>query len=54
MSRLQEQAEKWRYQCIKLKYENDKLRKQLLLAVSQNYCTICGNTLDGYKPKGGI
>ena len=29
MSRLQEQVEKWRSQCIKLKYENDELIEQL-------------------------
>lgn len=28
-----------------------KLKKKLLLSESQNYCKICGNTLDGYKPK---
>jgi len=50
MSRLQEQAEKWRHQCIKLKYDNDRLKKQLLLSESQNYCKICGKTLDGYVP----
>lgn len=26
------------------------LQAKLLLSESQNYCKICGNTLDGYKP----
>lgn len=51
MSRLQEQAKKWRCRCIKLKRENDELKEQLLLSESQNYCKLCGNTLDGYIPK---
>ena len=34
-----------------LRKENRKLKRQLTLATSQNYCKICGNTLDGYKPK---
>ncbi len=29
----------------------DRLTEQLLISESQNYCKICGNTLDGYKPK---
>jgi hypothetical protein len=27
-----------------------ELQKKLLLSESQNYCKICGNTLDGYTP----
>ena len=34
-----------------LQEEIEELKKQLRLATSQNYCKICGNTLDGYKPK---
>lgn len=29
----------------------DELQVKLLLSESQNYCKICGNILDGYKPK---
>ena len=28
----------------------DELQAKLLLAMSQNYCKICGNILDGYIP----
>lgn len=28
----------------------DRLEEQLLKSESQNYCMICGNTLDGYVP----
>lgn len=28
----------------------DELQEKLVLAMSQNYCKICGNTLDGYVP----
>ena len=28
----------------------DELQAKLELAMSQNYCTMCGNTLDGYVP----
>ncbi len=37
----------------KLKVENEELQAKVLLSESQNYCKICGNTLDGYKPKKG-
>lgn len=32
-----------------LKDANKQLKEQLLLSESQNYCKICGHTLDGYK-----
>jgi len=35
-----------------LQYQISKLEERLLLSESQNYCKICGNTLDGYVPKG--
>ena len=28
----------------------DELQAKVVLAMSQNYCKICGNTLDGYVP----
>ena len=34
----------------KLKDKNKKLKAKLELAMSQNYCTMCGNILDGYVP----
>ncbi len=34
----------------KLEAENKKLKTKLELAMSQNYCKMCGNTLDGYVP----
>lgn len=34
-----------------LQTENEKLKEQLVLSESQNYCKICGKTLDGYEPK---
>ena len=37
-------------QIEQLKTENEKLKAKLELAMSQNYCTMCGNTLDGYVP----
>jgi len=32
------------------KAEIDKLKGKLNRCIEQNYCTMCGNTLDGYKP----
>ena len=32
-----------------LEAENEKLKKQLEKSEAQNYCKICGNTLDGYE-----
>ena len=34
----------------RLHAENKKLKEQLEKSEAQNYCKICGNTLDGYKP----
>jgi len=33
-----------------LQAELAKSKERCILAQSQNYCTICGNTLDGYVP----
>lgn len=33
-----------------LKVKNKELKAKLELAMSQNYCTMCGGTLDGYVP----
>ena len=30
--------------------ENKRLKEKLSLAIAQDYCTICGETLDGYVP----
>ena len=35
----------------RLREEVKQLKEKLLLAASQNYCQMCGNTLDGYVPK---
>jgi len=45
-----ENAEAYWKRIKHLEAENEKLRTRLLLAVSQNYCKVCGNTLDGYVP----
>lgn len=29
----------------------DRLKSRYEKAIAQNYCCMCGNTLDGYKPK---
>ena len=36
----------------RLEDENEKLKEQLEKSEAQNYCKICGNTIDGYKPTG--
>lgn len=46
----QEQLSNLRNQVEELDAENERLKEQLLLSESQNYCKICGNTLDGYLP----
>ncbi len=46
-------SEVWRAAKENLIEKNKKLKEQLLLSEAQNYCKICGNTLDGYKPKEG-
>lgn len=33
-----------------LRIEVNELKRRLLLSESQNYCKMCGNTLDGYIP----
>lgn len=43
-----EDAEK---RCGELEEEVEVQKQQVILSESQNYCKICGNTLDGYKPK---
>ena len=37
-----------KHQVSKLECENKKLKEQFLQASTQNYCKICGKTLDGY------
>ena len=35
-----------------VRYEDyEKLYKRFVLSMSQDYCKICGNILDGYVPK---
>ena len=38
-------------QIKQLQAEVEKLKRQLMKVAAQNYCTVCGNTLDGYKPE---
>jgi len=35
-----------------LEAEIERLKKKLALAIAQDYCTMCGKTLDGYMPGG--
>jgi len=51
IEQLETKDDDWKEVAYNLRLEIAKLKNQLEQAMSQNYCTICGNTLDGYKPK---
>ncbi len=42
--------EKLKDKLYDLEKDHKKLLDSLIKAMSQNYCKICGNILDGYKP----
>ncbi len=48
--KLEKENEKLKGHWMDTEKRCDELQAKLELAMSQNYCTMCGNNLDGYMP----